>query len=304
VHILPAVSVLCLGEAIVDLVCEKRDAAIEEADEFRPHFGGALANIAIAARRGGAAVALAGGAGDDPWGRWLRARLELEGIDLSWFSLVGGLRTPVAFVTFDRDGEPAFQVYGEGIEACVRSVADRLPEAIGGASALVFGSNTLVGEPERALTLQSRRMASEQGVPVLFDPNLREHRWDDLDVALDLCRRLCEGAFCVRANLAEARAITGAENATHAAAELAALGARIAVVTRGPDGAVMRGAAHAEAAGVEVEVVSPLGAGDAFMGALVAELQRGGWDPSRAAGALDTAVEAGARACTHWGATQ
>jgi sugar/nucleoside kinase (ribokinase family) len=296
------VTVLCLGEAIVDLVCERRAASIDEADAFRPHFGGALANIAVAARRGGAPGALAGGAGDDDWGRWLRGRLEAEGIDLSWFSLVDGLRTPVAFVTFDRDGEPAFQIYGEGIEACVRSVADRLPAAIEGASALVLGSNTLVGEPERALTLQARRLADDAGVPVLFDPNLRAHRWRSLDGALELCRQLCEGAFCVRANADEARAITGRDDPAQAAAELAALGARIAVVTRGADGAVMRGAADAERDGIGVEVVSPLGAGDAFMGSLVAGLAAAGWDATRAAEALDPAVEAGARACAHWGA--
>jgi sugar/nucleoside kinase (ribokinase family) len=296
------VNVLCFGEAIVDLVCEKRTSAIEEADSFRPHFGGALANIAVAARRAGAAVALAGGAGDDPWGRWLRSRLEDEGIDLSWFSLVGGLRTPVAFVTFDGAGEPGFQIYGEGIEACVRSVSDRLPQAIGDASALVLGSNTLVGEPERSITLETRRMAMDAGAPVLFDPNVREHRWDDVEEAHELCRQLCEGAFCVRANLAEARAITGARDAAEAAEELAALGARIAVVTRGSDGAVMRGAAEADESGIGVDVVSTLGAGDAFMGTLAAGLAAAGWDPAGAKAALATAVETSARACTHWGA--
>jgi fructokinase len=296
------VTVLCFGEAIVDLVCEKRAASIDEADAFRPHFGGALANIAVAARRGGAPVALAGGAGDDEWGRWLRARLGDEGIDLSWFSLVDGLRTPIAFVTFDGDGEPAFQIYGEGIEACVRSVADRLPVAIGGASALVLGSNTLVGEPERVLTLQARRLADDAEVPVLFDPNLRTHRWESLDVAIELCRQLCEGTFCVRANANEARAITGEDDPARAGSELAALGARIAVVTLGAGGAVMRGAAEADADGIEVQVVSPLGAGDAFMGALIAGLAAAEWDATRAGEALDEAVEAGARACTHWGA--
>jgi sugar/nucleoside kinase (ribokinase family) len=296
------VSILCFGEAIVDLVCEKRTEASEAADSFRPHFGGAVANIAVAACRAAAAVALAGGVGDDPWGRWLRSRLDGEGIDLRWFSLVPELRTPVALVTFDLEGEPAFQVYGEGIEACVSSVRDRLPEAVAEASALVMGSNTLVGEPERALTLQARRLATERGVPVLFDPNLRLHRWRDIDRAIELCRQLCEGAFCVRANRAEAAALTGAEHPEDAAGRLVALGARIAVVTLGPEGAVMRGAVEAEADGIEVEVVSPLGAGDAFMGTFVAGLDAAGWEPAGAPPALAAGVVAGARACTHWGA--
>jgi sugar/nucleoside kinase (ribokinase family) len=296
------VAVLCWGEAIVDLVCEERGSSIAKADAFRPHFGGALANIAVAARRAGAEAALAGGAGDDAWGRWLRDRLADEGIDLRWFTLVEDLRTPIAFVTFDGEGEPAFQIYGAGIEACVRAAGDRLADAIATASALVFGSNTLVGEPERGLTLQARRLALDRNIPVLFDPNLRPHRWRDLEAALELCRRLCEGSYLVRANLSEARSITGAQHPADAAAELVAMGARIAVVTRGRDGAVMRGAASADQPGVEVEVVSPLGAGDAFMGTFAAHLSGAGWYPGAAPAALAAAVEAGARACIHWGA--
>ena len=56
----------------------------------RPSFGGALANVAVAAAREGAEVELAGGVGDDPWGDWLRERLAAEGVGLRWFSSVRG----------------------------------------------------------------------------------------------------------------------------------------------------------------------------------------------------------------------
>ena len=62
---------LCLGEAIVDLVCERPVAGIGSAPSFVPHFGGAVANAAVAASRNGGTVALAGGAGRDQWGEWL-----------------------------------------------------------------------------------------------------------------------------------------------------------------------------------------------------------------------------------------
>ena len=46
----------CLGEALVDLICEHPVASLTEADSFSPHFGGALANVAVAAARAGADV--------------------------------------------------------------------------------------------------------------------------------------------------------------------------------------------------------------------------------------------------------
>jgi sugar/nucleoside kinase (ribokinase family) len=296
-------TVLCLGEAIVDLVCERELDSLADADSFKPRFGGALANVVVAARRAGAAAALAGGAGDDEWGWWLRAKLRAEEVDLRWFALVPGLSTPVAFVAFDRDREPMFRIYGDGIEAGIRSLEERLPEAIASASALVHGSNTLVGERERTLTLRARDLARERGLPVLFDPNLRDHRWSDPAEAVQLCRRLCDGILCVRTNLAEGRRLAGldeAASAERAAEALCALGARIAVVTRGPDGAVMRGAASAEQDGVAVETASSLGAGDAFTGALAAGLAQRGWEAGRAAEALPAAVEAASRVCAVW----
>ncbi len=74
------------------------------------------------------------------------------------------------------------------------------------------------------------------------------------------------------------------------------------MVTLGEEGALIRGACEAEEPAVEVEVVSTLGAGDAFMGTLVAGLAARDWDPSRAAEVLEPALAAAAEACTRWAA--
>jgi fructokinase len=107
----------------------------------------------------------------------------------------------------------------------------------------------------------------------------------------------------VRTNLEEGRWLAGLSeggDAEAAAEAIVALGARIAVVTRGEDGAVMRGAARGEHPGLRIDLVSPLGAGDAFMGTLAAGLEQRGFDPARAAETLGPACEAAARACTVW----
>ncbi len=293
--------IVCLGEAIVDLVCERELAEPGEADNFVPHPGGALANVAVAARRAGADAALLGGVGDDAWGSWLREKLWQEKIDVRWLEETEGLQTPVAFVTFNWEREPAFAIYGEGIAAAMRAATAHLSDAIATAEALVFGSNTLAGEPERELTLRARRAARDRGAHILFDPNLRPNRWRDMGRAVRLCREMIDGALVARANEWEAREITGESDPAAAASALCEQGAQLGVVT-GRRGAVMRGAASAEQASPEVEVVSPLGAGDAFTGALAAGLAEVEWDPSRGDEALKGAVEAGARACTGWGA--
>ena len=295
--------ILCLGEGLVDLICEHPAASLSEADSFSPHFGGALANVAVAAARAGAEAGLAGAAGDDEWGRWLAARLEREGVDLEFFELLGGELTPIAFAVFDEHGEPSFQIYGDAVRIAVESVASRLEEAIGAASALVFSSTTLASPGEREVTLRARELAIERGVRVCFDPNIRPNRWGgDPRPAAEASRELVEGSFLVRANREEACAIAAVGDPREAASRLVEMGAELAVVTLGAEGAVIRGACEAEAPAVEVEVVTTLGAGDAFMGTLVGGLATRGWDASRAEEALGPALEAAAAACTRYSA--
>jgi sugar/nucleoside kinase (ribokinase family) len=296
------VPTLCLGEALVDLVCERPAASLVEAGSFVPHFGGAVANVAVSAARIGAAVALAGGAGDDAWGAWLRDRLIAEGVDLEWFALTPGLATPLAFVVTDESGEPHFQIYGEGIEAMIVAAGPRLEEAVEECDSLFFSSNTLAGEEERALTLRARELALELGLPVCFDPNLRLHRWDSIDRAVQAARACVPGAMLVRCNRSEAQLLTGEDDPETAARALVAQGAQIAVVTLGADGALMRGAVAANVPGRPVRLASSVGAGDALMGVLLGRLALAGFYPPAAAAALPEAVEASARACERWGA--
>ena len=136
---------------------------------------------------------------------------------------------------------------------------------------------------ERAVTSRARELAIKSGTRICFDPNIRPNRWGgEVAPAAEVSRDLIPGTFLFRSNDAEARAIAGVDDPRDAAAEIAALGAEIAVVTLGADGVVVRGACEAELPAPEVEVVTTLGAGDAFMGTLVAGLAELGWDGSRA----------------------
>jgi sugar/nucleoside kinase (ribokinase family) len=119
---------------------------------------------------------------------------------------------------------------------------------------------------------------------------------------VEASRELVAGSFLVRCNREEACAIADVDDPRRAASELAKMGAELAVVTLGAEGALIAGACEAEAPSPEVEVVSTLGAGDAFMGTLAAGLATRGWDAGRAAEALPAALAAAADACTRYSA--
>lgn len=294
---------ICLGEALVDLICPDPVEDPAEASRFDVHFGGALANVALAAARAGAPVALAGACGDDEWGRYLRDRLAAEGVSLDWHAEVEDLVTPFAFVTLDRRREPTFRIHGDGIEDAVATLRGREGELVAAAGAVVVGSNTLVGEAATEVTLAVVEAAREASVPVLFDPNLRPGRWTDLEEARAVCFPVAAGATVLKCNIGEARWLIGDDGQPDVVARaLVELGPRLVVVTAGRDGAIARGSCEAETMAPVVEVVSPLGAGDCFMGTLAAGLLAGGWRLDDVAPVLEHAALAGAEACTRLGA--
>jgi fructokinase len=261
------------------------------------------ANIAVVAARLGAPVALAGGAGDDEWGRWLRARLEHERVDVSLFQLLPGAETLLAFTTVDEEGEPAYSLRGDASGTVVAALAGRVREAMAASAALFISTNTLAGADERAVTMQAREVALELERPVIFDVNLRLHRWASRADAAASANACVRGALLVRLNMFEAEMMTGENDPERAATALIKGGARMVVLTMGAQGVLLRGALRAAAPGVAaVKVLSTIGAGDVLTGTLLGRLAMSGFYPSSVAAALPEAVEAAAAACGRWGA--
>ncbi|MGI8507564.1 MAG: carbohydrate kinase family protein [Solirubrobacteraceae bacterium] len=293
---------LCLGEALVDLVGEHHGRALTEVERFSPHFGGAAANVAVVAARAGARVVLAGGAGEDAWGRWLLERLGEARVDTSLFALIPGLETPLAFVTVDADGEPTYHLRGDPSGTIGRVLEGRLEEAVRGSAALFISTNTLVAAEDRVLTMRARELAAGLGRPVIFDANLRLHRWSSRADAAASANACVHGALLVRANRAEAELMTGEADPERAAMALVKAGAKLVVLTLGADGAILRGALRADTPGVPCAVLNSAGGGDALTGTLLARLALSGFYPSSVAAALPEAVAAAAAACERWGA--
>jgi len=295
---------LCLGEALVDLIGEAPVESIRDVQRFTPHFGGVTANVAVFAARAGARVALAGAVGNDRWGRWLRGQLLSEGVYAHHFRLVQGAVTQLAFVAVDGEGEPRYELYHEPTQALVQALAGRLAALLDGAAGLFISSNTLAGADERALTMDVRDRALARGLPVMFDCNLRLHRWSSRADAAASANACVPGALLVRANRFEAELMTGEGDPERAAVALRKAGAELVVITLGPDGAILRGGPglNVAAPAVPARMRSSVGAGDALTGTLLARLALSDFYPAAAAAALDEAVAAAAAACERWGA--
>jgi fructokinase len=151
--------------------------------------------------------------------------------------------------------------------------------------------------------MRARELAVGLGRPVIFDANLRLHRWRSQTEARASANACVRGALLVRANLDEAELMTGERHPERAATALLKTGARMVVLTLGADGAILRGVLRATIpAVVSPEVRSTVGAGDALTGTLLARLAMSGFYPSSVAAGLPEAMAAAAAACGRWGA--
>jgi fructokinase len=204
-------------------------------------------------------------------------------------------------VTIDGAAEPTYDIYGEFPATLGLALGPSLDGIVRESTALFISSNTLVDHEARAITMRAREVALATDRPVMFDVNLRMHRWRTRADAAASANACVPGALLVRATETEAAIITGEDDPERAAQALVKAGARMVVVSLGADGAILRGELRVDVDGVPVDVVSTMGAGDVLTGVLLARLALSDFYPSVVAAALPEAVAASAHACERWG---
>jgi len=257
--------------------------------ELSLHPGGKGANQSAAAALLGAEVAFLGRVGDDGLGEPLVRNLREKGVDAGLVERVAGRSTGAAFITVTPDGENAITVAPGANRAL-------LPPDVEAARERIAASRVLVAQMEipRETVFRGVEVASEAGTRVLLNLAPPFEVPGELLGLLDpLVVNEHEAAFLL------GEPVEGVEGALAAAPELLGLGARSAVITLGPAGAVFALEGRAEhAPAPRVRAVDTTGAGDAFVGALAARLAAG-----EALGeAVAYAVRAGAAAVTREGA--
>jgi fructokinase len=268
--------VLCLGEALVDLLPEIR-GALEDCDRFGVCPGGAPANVATGLARLGLRVGFRGVVGDDPFGRLLTRRLSAEGVACA-FRFARERPTGMWFVALDARGERTF------FSPNARFSADKLVAPVDVDRALLararwlhVGSSAHVLPEGRAALRAAVSAARELGVLVSFDPNVRRHLWDDLSELGRLCSDVLPSCALAKVADDEIELCTGEVDPERAAARLAEMGVAIACVTLGARGVIVRrGADVLRVPAERVEVVDTTGAGDAFVAGFLAAVARWG----------------------------
>ncbi|GIJ46546.1 carbohydrate kinase [Virgisporangium aliadipatigenens] len=254
----PGLDVVCVGESMVVLTPEPL-GSLRGAETLRRGLGGAESNVAGYLAPLGVRVAWAGRVGADPFGAFVHESIAASGVDCRWVVTDPEAPTGIYFkdpgrgVHYYRRGSAASRL-GPPLWNVISAGTPRWVHLTGITPALSDSCRSLV---ETAL---HRRAVP--GAAVSFDVNYRPALWSP-DTAAPVLRDLASRADLVLVGLDEAQALWGCATAEDVRALLPEPPTLVV-----KDGAV--GATAFDAGGPTfvpanaVDVVEPVGAGDAF----------------------------------------
>lgn len=290
------------GEALIDLV--------DDGGSPRSVAGGGPFNTAIAFGRLDVPVGFLGTISRDGDGQMLAKLLLDAGVDTS-FVRWSDAPTPRAVVHHLGDGrnEYTFHLTGTSLEDLLPSELPVLPEE---AWAVYVGTLALAIDPPASAY---ERLVDREAGPrqIILDPNVRPAIFGNVDVYRRRFERLVRLADVVKLSEDDAAWLYPGLRAADVLELVLDLGPSVVAVTRGEHGAIAgSNGAVVDIAGIPVDVVDTVGAGDSFGAALIAALvDEAAFGPQATrssdegvlAHAVSYAVAASAITCTRSGAS-
>lgn len=295
------------GENLIDFIEEPGSGGYPL---YRAIPGGSPYNTAKAAARQGPPVGYLTPISDDTLGRLLRAGLTPDGVAL--LAPPSVRPTSLAVVSL-RDGQPAYQFYREGTaerDVTLASLTASLPAS---PRAFYIGSLALAHGPDAEAWAALFEALAGRGVFTAIDPNIRAAFIADRAAYMTRLERLFTRANLIKLSDEDVAWLYPDLDEDAALAAIAARsGADLVVLTRGGAGAVaLRGDDRFAVPPHPVaNLRDTVGAGDTFMGSLLAQTAVRGLMAGRAlAGAprdtvaaiLATAARAAAMNCARVG---
>jgi 2-dehydro-3-deoxygluconokinase len=260
-------SVSTLGEAILRLSVKGGDR-LEDASTYEVHVAGAEANVAFALARIGVPCRWTSVLPRNILGRRVASTLSSGGVDISTVRWVDDARLGMYFVEFAPSPRTTQVVYDRTGSAMANArVADFDWDQVFDATAFhVTGISFALSPSARGVAHHAVTEAHRRGLAVSFDVNYRRQLWDRDDAA-DTIRSIAPLLKLLICPAGDAAHLFGVEGTHREVAEKlrSELGPQFVVVTDGPTGAAGAGeGATIQQPAYQVDVVEPIGAGDAF----------------------------------------
>ncbi len=303
--------ILCIGEALIDMICTDKGKSLSDGDNFLKKPGGAPTNVAAAIASLGGEVELVAKVGVDPFGKHLIDVMQSFGVSTKWMLQDKNSFTTFAFVSLLENGERDFYFNRGADGQLTKEETDNIN--LDEFSIIHFGSATgfLPGPLQSAYQSLLDR-ALQQNIFISFDPNYRHLLFQhDKPSFIKQSWHFLDNCHFFKVSDEEAMLLTGKETVNEAAKDFLQKTKAVFAITLGKEGTLLGLNGKTETIGsIAINPVDTTGAGDAFVGAVLYQLSKYN---STEINMLDREVwhniivnanKAGARTCEYMGAME
>jgi len=303
--------ILCVGEALIDMICIDKGKPLSEGENFLKKPGGAPTNVAAAIAALGGDVELAAKVGKDPFGQHLVDVMDSFGVHTQWMLKDVNYFTTFAFVSLMENGERDFY-FNRGADGQLnRDEVDAIE--LKKFSIVHFGSATAFLPGPLQIAYQSLLQKSLlQDIFISFDPNYRSLLFqNDKQSFIDQSWNFLDYCHFFKVSDEEAMMLTGRSTLTDAVNDFLLRTRSVFAITLGKDGTLFGLNGETKIIpSIKIKPVDTTGAGDAFVGAVLFQLSDLSFAEMRslAFSAWEKIIvnsnKAGARTCEYMGAME
>jgi fructokinase len=265
--------ILCIGEALIDMICTDKGTSLSSGLHFLKKPGGAPTNVAAAIAALGGSVELAAKVGADPFGRQLIDVMDEFGVSTRWMWQDSQHFTTFAFVSLMHNGERDF-VFNRGADGEL-SIQDVEAIDLDDFSIIHFGSATgFLPGPLQAAYQSLLLKALQKNLFISFDPNYRHLLFqNNTQSFVDQSWNFLTSCHFFKLSDEEAMLITGCSTLDNAVRTLLEKTNGVFAITLGKDGTLLGFEQQTHIIpSIPVTPVDTTGAGDAFVGAVLYQL--------------------------------
>ena len=303
--------ILCIGEALIDMICTNKGSALSDGENFLKKPGGAPTNVAAAIAALGGNAWLAAKVGADPFGQHLIDVMQDFGVSTNFVVQDKKHFTTLAFVSLLKNGERDFYFNRGADGELTRDEVDIID--LQEFSIAHFGSATGFLPGALQIAYQSLlQKALLRNLYISFDPNYRQLLFKDKKQSfIDQSWNFLSACHFFKVSDEEAMLLTGRSSVADAAEDFLQKTKAAFAITLGKDG-TMLGLNNSTTIipSIPVQAIDTTGAGDAFVGAVLYQLSKYTKAETENLQITDwhtiitNANKAGARTCEYLGAME
>ena len=264
------INILCIGEALIDMICTDKDVSLSNGENFLKKPGGAPTNVAAAISALGGEAYLSAKVGKDPFGDHLVAVMKAFNVRTDFIIQDANYFTTFAFVSLLANGERDFY-FNRGADAQL-SKEDISKIDLQLFPIVHFGSATgFLPGPLQETYDYLFEQAQANNCFISFDPNYRQLLFqNDQAFFIKKSWQYIEACNFFKVSDEEALLITGEKNIEDAASMFSKKSKAIFAITIGKEGTLLgiKGQTF-KVESFPVDPVDTTGAGDAFVGAVL-----------------------------------